>query len=211
MELDRLHLFPHFWGLATGSASGRWGARFQILVLLACSLAHGPPLLAQTPAASEYQVKAAILFNLTKYVDWPAESFAETNSPIVIGILGQNSFGDDFKDMIEGKTINGRRLLLKRLIWGDDLNNLHVLFVSASEKKRYPEIMEKLKNVSVLSVGESDSFTQLGGMITLSTRDNKIRPQINLAAAERAHLKISSKLLNISEIVTAKPRQRNDP
>src|SRR6266478_6454320 len=131
MELDRQHLSPRFFVLGTGSASGRWAARCQILALLACSLANGPPLLAQTPAASEYQVKAAILFNLTKYVDWPVKSFAETNSPIVIGILGQNTFGDDFKEMIEVKTINGRKLLLKRLTWGDDLNNLHLLFVSA--------------------------------------------------------------------------------
>ena len=150
------------------------------------------------------------MFNLTKYVDWPSESFAETNSPIVLGILGQATFGDDFKQMVEGKTINGRKLLLRRLTWGEDLKNLHVLFVSASEKKRLPEILEKLRHTSVLSVGESDSFTQLGGIINLSTRDNKIRPQINLAAAEREHLKISSKLLHISEIVAGKPTERYD-
>src|SRR5439155_678519 len=155
MEPNRQHSPSRLPASASDSAFGRWYARFQILALLACSLAHGPPLGAQTPGPSEYQVKAAILFNLIKYVDWPAESFAQSNSPIVLGILGQDSFGDDFKRMIEGKTINGRKLLLRRLLWGEDLNGLHVLFVSGSEKKRCAEILEKLKNASVLSVGES--------------------------------------------------------
>ena len=181
----------------------------RILALLVCLPMLPMPLRAQPSGPSEYQVKAAILFNLTKYVDWPPESFGEAKSPIVIGILGQDSFGDDFKRMVEEKTINGRKLLLKRLAWGEDLKKVHVLFVSASERKRFPELIEKLKGSSVLTVGDSDAFAQSGGIVNLATKDNKIRPQINLAAAEHAGLKISSKLLSISEILNAHLSERN--
>jgi len=143
-------------------------------------------------------------------VGWPAESFAEPGSPIVLGVLGQAGFGDDFERMVEGKTITGRKLLLRRLSWGEGLTNIHVLFVSASEKKRFAKILAKLKDASVLSVGETDSFTEVGGMISLTRREDRIRPQINLAAAERVHLKISSKLLSISQIVGGKRAARND-
>jgi len=145
------------------------------------------------------------LFNLTKYVEWPAAAFPETSSPIMLGILGEDNFGDDLRRMVEGKSINGRRLLLRRIAWGEDIKDVHLLFIGASEKRRLPEILDKLRNSSVLTVGDNDSFSQLGGIINLATKENRIRPQINLAAAERAGLKISSKLLSISDIVKDKP------
>src|SRR2546427_1255051 len=173
------------------SPSGwRWN-----LVLLISFLAGSTGFGAEASAPSEYQVKAALVFNLTKYVEWPPECFSTTNSPLVLGILGEDNFGDDFKRMIEEKTIHGRKLLLKRVNWGDEVHKVHLLFISASEKKRLPDILGRLKGVPVLTVGETDTFIPLGGMIRLSRKENRIRPEVNLAAVERAHLKISSKLL----------------
>jgi len=165
---------------------------------------------AETPGPSEYQVKAAILCNLAKYVDWQPASFSQTNSPLVVGVLGEDNFGDDLRRMMQDKTINGRRLFLKRLTSGEDLKSAHVLFISTSDKKRLTDILEKLRDTSVLTVGESDSFTQLGGIINLATKDHRIRQEVNLAAAERAHLKISSKLLNISDVVQCKPGEKTN-
>lgn len=158
---------------------------------------------ADTPGPSEHEVKAAMLFNLPKYVEWPAASFPKTNSPILLGILGPDNFGDDFKRMIEEKIVNGRKLLLKPMAWGEDVKNVHLLFVSASETRRLPEILAKLKDANVLTVGETDSFIQLGGMINLARKNNRIRLEVNPEAAERAHLKISSKLLGVSDIIKA--------
>ncbi len=184
--------------------------RLGILAVTAVLLAAPACWSAETPGPSEYQVKAAILCNLAKYVDWPASSFPQTNSPLVIGVLGEDNFGDGFRRMVQDKTINGRKLLLKRMTWGEDVKNAHLLFISVSEKKRLPDILEKLRGASILTVGESESFTQLGGIINLATKDHRIRPQVNLPAAERAHLKISSKLLSISDVLHCKPGEKTN-
>ena len=173
----------------------------NILTLTACLLVFRPVVSAETPGPSEYQVKAAILFNLTKYVEWPPSKLAGTTNPIVLGILGQDNFGDDFKRMVEGKAVNGHKLVFQHMAWNEDVRNAHILFVSASEKRRLPELLEKLKDASVLTVGECDGFIPLGGIINLGMKDNRIRPEVNLAAAERSHLKISSKLLSICDVV----------
>src|SRR5438552_2507599 len=173
-------------------------------------LSAGALLSAEGPAPSEDQVKAAILFNLTKYVDWPAQSFANTNSPLILGILGEDNFGDDFRRMVEQKSINGRKLLVRHLASSEGAQAVHLLFISASEKKRLPEILAKLKGAPVLTVGETETFISLGGIIRLANRENRIRPEVNLAAAERAHLKISSKLLNVSDVIKSRPGERKD-
>ncbi len=188
-----------------------WGCYgLSFLLLFAGLWADLVALCAETVPPGEYQVKAAILYKLTKYVDWPPPSFPFTNSPLILVILGQDNFGDDFKRMIEEKAINGRKLVLKRMAWGEELKPAHLIFVSASEKKRLPEIMDKLRGANVLTVGESDSFIALGGMINLAMKDNKIRPEVNLAATERAHLQISSKLLSIAQVVGQKPGENKN-
>ena len=180
----------------------------RILAVIAALWANKAVLSADSPAPTEYEVKGALLYNLTKYVDWPARSFSSSNSPMVVAILGLDNFGDDFKRMVDGKTINGRKLVLKRMSWSDDLRSVHLLFVSASEKKRLPELLEKLRDASVLTVGENDSFLELGGMINLSKQENRIRPEINLESVERSQIKISSKLLSISTVVNGRARER---
>jgi hypothetical protein len=158
----------------------------------------------------EYQVKAAIVFNLAKYVEWPAQSFADDSSPLILGILGEDKFGDDFRRMVEDKTINRRTLLVKHLSSGDDLKKVHLLFVSASERRRFADICQKVKQSSVVTVGEHESFIAAGGMINLIKKENRILPQINLAATDRAGLRISSKLLSIAEVVKPEPDQQGD-
>lgn len=168
-------------------------------LLLMCWLAAPRPVAAaENVTAPEYRVKAAMLLNLTKYVEWPAGCFADTNSPLVLGILGQDNFGDELSKMIEGRAVNGRKLVLQRFFSAQEARSAHLLFISASERRRIPELLEQLKDTPVLTVGELDSFVAAGGIISLTKKENKIRPEINPAAAEQAHLKISSKLLNIS-------------
>lgn len=147
---------------------------------------------------SEYQLKAAFLFNFAKFVEWPAESFPEEKSPILIGVLGENPFGGELERTIRDKTVNGRALQLKEYRSPADAKACHILFISSSEKKRLPEIFESLRGTSVLTVGETDNFTESGGIISFVREGNKIRFQINDQAARSARLKISSKLLNLA-------------
>ena len=153
---------------------------------------------AQDPPPSEYQLKAAFLFNFAKFVEWPPVAFATSTSPIVVGILGENPFGDDLERTIRDKSINNRSFVIKEFHSPTEVTNCHVLFISASEKKRLPEILSSLSGTNVLTVSETEDFIASGGMINFVQENNKIRFQINAVAAKKANLKISSKLLSLA-------------
>lgn len=147
---------------------------------------------------SEYEVKAAFLFNFAKFVEWPASAFATTNSPIVIGILGKNVFGEHLEKTIHDRKVNNRSFQFRTFQSVSEATNCHILFISASEKSDYPNIVSALHNASVLTVSEADGFLKAGGMINFLLEENNIRFQISDEAAKKARLKISSKLLSLA-------------
>jgi len=153
---------------------------------------------------TEYQVKALFLFNFAKYVEWPAEAFASTTSPIVIGVVGDNKFGDQLKKAVDGKSIGGRPLLFRQIEKDDEMAGCHIVFVSASETKRLPDILERLKAKPVLTVSEIERFVEQGGVIGFVKRQDRIRLEIDLDAAQRARLQLSSKLLSVADTVRGK-------
>ena len=182
--------------------------RSMALAWLCFLLSAGALLSAEGPPPSEDQVKAAILFNLTKYVDWPAQSFANTNSPLILGILGEDNFGDDFRRMVEQKSINGRKLLVRHLASSEGAQAVHLLFISASEAGHLDHIFATLAHRSVLTVGESREFAAHSGIIAFEVAQRRLRLRINLAAASAASLTISSQLLRQAVIVgAAGPRE----
>jgi YfiR/HmsC-like len=147
---------------------------------------------------TEYQIKAAFLFNFAKFVDWPAKSFATTNSPIVIGVFGKNVFGNDLANTIRDKTVNNRHFEFITVASMAETTNCHILFISPSEKENLKKIVDSLNNASVLTVSETGQFIEAGGMIDFVIQDNKIRFQISDEAAKKAGLRISSKLLSLA-------------
>jgi hypothetical protein len=153
---------------------------------------------AQESPPTEYQLKAAFLLNFAKFVEWPPAAFAGATSPMVLGILGENPFGDILERTIRDKTINSRPLVVKEFHSSAEATNCHILFIGASEKARLPELLAGLRRASVLTVGETDRFTETGGMINFVRQGNKIRFQINEVAAKSVGLKISSKLLSLA-------------
>jgi hypothetical protein len=175
--------------------------RFRATLFLCLSLALLPAVdgSAQEQPPLEYQVKAAFLFNFAKFVEWPPAAFADAKSPIVIGILGDNPFGEDLAKTVRDKTVNNRPITIKKEFRSlADATNCHILFISTSEKQRLPEIFKGLREASVLTVGETDGFTEAGGMINFVAEGKKIRFQIKDATAKGAGLKISSKLLSLA-------------
>src|SRR6185503_17900412 len=123
------------------------------------------------------------------------------NTPLVIGVLGNDPFGGEIDRAIEGKTVNGRRLMIKRFASLEAYQYCHILFVSSSEKNSLPRIIAAVGNSGVLTVSETDRFAHIGGIINFVTIENRIRFEINQTAAERAGLKISSKLLSLGRVV----------
>lgn len=161
------------------------------MVLLA---SHSP---GQTPNV-EYRIKAAYLFNFAKFVSWPSQTFAQTNSPIVIGILGKDPFGAELDQTVAGKKIEQHPLQVKRLNDSDPLSGCQILFIADSEHRRVAQLLENARRLPILTVGEMDDFTEAGGMIRFLKHDNTIRFEIDLAPVQRAGLKISSKVLQVA-------------
>lgn len=162
----------------------------------------GAPVFAQEPAApSEYQVKAAFLYNFAKFIEWPARVFPATNSPITIGILGGNPFDGDLKRTVQNKVANGHPVLVQSLSSANDpaLKRCQIVFIQPADKTRLEEDLEALKSLPILSVSETEGFTRSGGMINFVMEGKKVRFEINDPAATAAGLKISSKLLNLAK------------
>jgi hypothetical protein len=170
-----------------------------VSVLVGSNLGFGGDI-----SLSEYQVKALFLLNFAKYVDWPPVSFAETNTPIIIGLYGEDKCGEALKKAVEGRTVAGPRIIIQPVGKDDDLGKCHILFISVSDKKQLGEILDKIKALPVLTVGETDQFMEQGGVINFVKREGRIRLKINLDAARRAKLQISSKLLNVADVVKGK-------
>ena len=152
-------------------------------------------------ALSEYQVKAAYLFNFLKFVEYPSESFADPLAPIVIGVVGDDPFGSALPQVVIGKTVQGRDLVIRMYRAGEDLRRANILFISASERKRLPMILSSLRGSSVLTVSDIAEFTEAGGMIQFLNEDDRVRFAINVDATSRAKLKMSSKLLSLAKTV----------
>jgi hypothetical protein len=191
---------------ASHRSRNRRAVSFALLVLTVGWITGTAVSIAEEPLPSESQVKAAFLINFPKYADWPAEAFAETNSPIVIAVLGETPVTEEIQKVIAGRTVNGRKIVLKRLASGEAAGVCHVLFISAGEQRHSPDVLAKLKDAGVLTVGESDDFLESGGIINLARRDQKITLEVNLIAANKARIKVSSKLLGLASVVKGKAK-----
>jgi hypothetical protein len=174
----------------------RFAALLALLALLApCGVAAEETGTPVVPV--EYQVKAAFLFNFTKFVEWPDDVFLE-NGPLRLCIVGADPFGASLDGIVRGETVNGRPLAIDRHRALADLSACQLLFVSRSEQGRMREILNAVDGDSVLTVGDSPSFLADGGMIEFRLEGSKVRFAIDPAKADRCRLKISSKLLRLA-------------
>ena len=159
------------------------------VVILSASAVRGQVV------AGEYQIKAAFLHSFAKFVDWPSLQPGGA-TPLVIGIVGDDPFGPGFAAMVASATHDSHPVTLIHLRWNDQVGYCHILFVSASEIQHLPQILANAPNA--LTVGDFDSFARRGGIIELRMVGNRVRFDINRAAAHRAGLRISSKLLGLA-------------
>ena len=158
-----------------------------LIVGIVCTQAS-PPL--------EYKVKGAFIYNFTKFIQWSPESL-EDHDVFIVGLFGEDRFGNTL-DLFHDKTIHGKRVEIRRFNAIRELEFCHILFISSSEKERFPTILSSIDNRNVLTIGECDDFTDRGGIINFLTVAGKIRFQINHEAAKESNLKISSNLLMLA-------------
>lgn len=161
----------------------------------------GATVSGQTNGPTEYQLKAAFLFNFAKFVDWPPSSFASPQAPFTICILGEDPFGQTIDSTLRGQSIRGRAVAVQRVHDPAQLRRCQMAFVSSSERRHLQAILQSVQGASVLLVGESPGFAAAGGAIQFDMENNRVRFAINPDAAERAGLRVSSKLLSLATIV----------
>lgn len=153
----------------------------------------------------EYQIKAAFLYNFTRFVEWPASSFADAGSPIVIGAYCADPFGAVLKAIVKGRTVNGRGIVARKLDTVELATSAHVVFVCAAKDTEFAHIESVVDGRPVLTVGETDAFAEAAGIIRFVLDEEKVRFEINMAAAERAGLKVSAQLQKLATAVRRAP------
>ena len=152
----------------------------------------------------EYPIKAAFLYNLAKFVEWPP---VRDSGPILLGVVGRDAFGVTLEQILQGKNLDGRPLLIRHLARSEELKSCHIVLIAEAEKGRLAEILGSLPDTSsVLTVSEIEGFAQRGGMVYLVIENKKVRFEVNLSTVSRAGLKISARLLQLASVVHDRDR-----
>ena len=178
--------------------------RSHIAAILSVLAILAPETPAQRP--TDYDIKAAFLYNFAKFVDWPANAFESPQSPLIIGVFGPDPFGPTLDRTIRNKTVQDRPLIVRRIQSPERLRECHILFLDASKLDSLQEIIKQIESAPVLTVSEVDGFCFNGGMINFVLEQNRVRFEINPNAATKARLKISSRLLRLARIVADQQR-----
>jgi YfiR/HmsC-like len=194
-----LRVFPG-WLIA------RWlrGIKFPIgavfVFVAVCSA-----LAVQAAVTSEYDLKAAFVFNFVKFTEWPAEELGKSDDPFIIGVLGKDPFGAALDKAIEGETVHNKKIVVRRFPRMDQAAaNSHTLFISGSEEHNLPAILKILEGQAVLTVSEITNFSERGGVIELKKENSRIGFEINILAAKRAGLGMNAQLLRLAKVVRGK-------
>jgi len=176
----------------------RWAAGLVLAALLNGGALTGS---AQTPRSPAQQVKAVFLFNFAQFVEWPAHAFPTTEAPLVIGVLGENPFGNYLDEAVRGEKAGNHPLVIQQYRRTDEIQACHVLFIASSEAGHKEQIFAGLRDRNILTVSDGEDFARHGGMIQFFTEKGRLRLKINLDAIKAEKLTINSNLLRPAEIV----------
>jgi hypothetical protein len=193
----------------TGSCARRlaWVALGLLAAVLACAclaFLSSQNLQAQVPKPTEYEVKAAYLSHFGGFVEWPAKAGAPTD-PFYICVLGQDPFGPLLDAALKDETLGGAPMAARRLSGVEEAAGCRILFVSTSKEAQLAAILTALGKSNILTVSDISGFTRRGGMIQFVLEGNRVRFEINLAAAQRAGLTLSSELLKLAVAIRRTP------
>jgi hypothetical protein len=155
----------------------------------------------EPPRPTEYDVKAAFLYNFAKFVKWPEDDYGPT---FVVAVLGEDPFGEILDKTFAGKTILDKKVEVRRISALESPARIRILFVGSSERLRLAQVLKALDGSSVLTVSEMEGFTERGGMIAFRLGGDVVRFDINLGEVERARLKMSSQLIRLARNVISK-------
>lgn len=175
-------------------------AWFKLFTVLLCTLLFFPYSHAQKARPTDYQVKAVYLINFARFVAWPDKPGMQQDS-FTICVLGPDPFGRTLDTVLAGEKIAGRSAVAKRISTPQESFDCRILFVNSTDTGLTARIVEAANKQGVLTVSDMQHFANRGGMIQFVTDDKRVRFEVNLTAAQRAGLTLSSELLKVATVV----------
>lgn len=176
--------------------AGRWLALLVFALWAAAGVRGAEP-------TREYDLKAVFLYNFATFAEWPESAFAQKDTPLVIGVLGDDPFGPVIDQVVADEMVNGRRLVVQRYRRIQDIQQCHILFVSRSEADRLERVLGYVKDKPILMVSDIERFAATGGMVGFINQGNRVQLEVNARAVKDAGLTLSSKLLRLARLVAA--------
>ncbi|HVR24047.1 MAG TPA: YfiR family protein [Candidatus Polarisedimenticolia bacterium] len=174
-------------------------------IAIAWALLTIPGLYAQGSKPTDFQVEAAYLYNFGRFVEWPTKIAPTRGDAFTVCVLGKDPFGPALDVTLAGETIDGKRVVAKRISGPQESGNCQILFLSLAEDGRLNKIIETVDKQAILTVSDMPQFAERGGMIQFVLEGSRVRFEVNLTATQRAGLKLSSELLKVATAVRSKP------
>ena len=191
---------PDFESVRFSPAAARWLSVLVGFVTLCLSAGSGQG----AEALKEYELKAAFLYNFTKFIEWPTNRFQDAKAPFVVAVAGSSPCTAELEKIAKERKVNGRPLIIKTVKTPEAARDAHVLFVPTSENARLKEWLPSMQGAGVLSIGESEPFLKEGGILNFVLAEEKIRFDLNIDQAEAAGLRVSAQLQKLARSVRKK-------
>jgi hypothetical protein len=151
-----------------------------------------------TMVATEERVQAAYLHKFLNYADWPPSSFPHADTPYVIGVAGDDPVADELAHIAAGRSVNNRGVIVKRLLPGDSLNDLHMLFIGPAERSRQAQWLHQARGRPILTVTAAEGALEQGAIINFRTVDDRVRFEVSVDAAVQNDIRLSSRLFTVA-------------
>jgi hypothetical protein len=172
------------------------------LWLMLFFLAQLSAVVAVAQPSREYQLKAVFLWRLAQFTQWPANAFDQPDSPIVIGVLGENPFDGALEAAVRGETAQGRKLVIQHYRSPDEIKTCHILFINGPVARQVKEITAAVAGRSILTVRDAEGLPRAyEPMIRFVTEQNKIKLRIDLKAVTAARLVLDPRLLRAADVI----------
>ena len=167
---------------------------------MACLAVLCLPLAEGAGPPNEYALKSVFLYNFCHFIDWPQSAFSGPDDPLVIGVVGDDPFGNLLSEAVRGESYRTHPIKVEHYRSVKDIRKCHMLFIPRSENGHLEQILAAISVEGVLTVGETDDFIDRGGMITLPTDRNRVHLRMSQSALRAANLNVSSKLLRVADL-----------
>src|SRR5262245_48526352 len=195
------------WPFRTRNAvipRGRYLPAWVLACILGVALGAADLAAQAAPAPDLNQAKANMLWNIAKFVEWPALPDDKTQ-PLVFTILGEDDLAAELAGLLSSRTVNGRPVFVRFARRAQDARGSQILYLAASESEQMGSVLAAVDSSAVLTVSDAPSFAAHGGMVGFAMDGTRVRFEVNLNRAEKSGLKLSAKVLSLARLVTDEP------